>query len=442
MGPEPNGKNGLLCSCVGLALLAGATLAAGQPPGPEEPTALPEVDALPEVRELPDMFVRPDGSRIRLPETWLLERRGHLQQLLQHYVYGVVPAGEAAWEKVSEKTVEDTGGTTVRHFDILIRGRKPRQRRKGKTPRTPEPVLEFHLYLTLPREGRTRIPVILVLTEAPKGERARPGRGGRLDAAALRQLLLRGYGLAELNVNDIAPNSPVHGEGLHRLYREHTFGVLAAWAWGCSRGMDCLLNLERANVRPRPGDIRFGVDYNRITVAGCARLGKAALLAAALDDRFALAVPVGSGRHGAASMRVKLDVKAPPAEIPEDRAHGHLLAPRYRTFHGRQTRLPVDQHMVLALLAPRPLLVIADSEDQTHALGYQQAFLAAREVHAFMGIRERIGLRRLPGADRAMTPRGWGALMDFADWHLRHRPKPDGQDFEDLPLPKAPRNFS
>jgi hypothetical protein len=431
---------GSVVSVIPYRLLLTAVLLTGVVPvsaSSAEP-ALPDADALPEIHELPDLFRQPDGTRIRFPETWLLEQRAYLQKLLQHYVYGVVPSGTTKWVDVSEN--EDSGPekTGIRRFVVLISNQKSRD----KNDRSVGAPLQFRLHLTLPQEGRVRIPLFLVLTEAPVGERAKPGQGGRPDAAAEMKILERGYGLAEFNVADIAPDDPNLKEGLFLRQTAPSCGVLAAWAWACSRCMDCLINIDGHAVRGSPDATRYGVDYNRVSVVGRSHLGKAALLAAATDDRIALAAPVAAGSHGAASMRVAFDKEARATTRLEDTIPWHHLCPRYRTFHGRETRLPVDQHMLLALLAPRPLLVIADGTEQPYWLGYQQSFLAAREVYAFMGVAHRIGLHRLPGTTTDMTADAWQALLDFADWHLRSQPRPQGLNLEDQPFPKTPRNFS
>jgi hypothetical protein len=422
------------------AALAAGVLDAADPAGSGTSTreALPEVDALPEIHELPDMFRQPDGTRIRLPETWLLEQRAYLQRLLQHYVYGVMPSGATKWQDVSGNAAGETEKDGIRRFVIRIGNQESREK-KDRSAVTP---LQFHLHLTLPQEGRVRIPLLLVLMEAPVGERAKPGQGGRPDAAAEREILERGYGLAEFNVTDIAPDDPDLKEGLFQRQATPSCGVLAAWAWACSRCMDCLRNIDGHAVRGPVAAKRYGVDYNRVGVVGRGHLGAAALLAAAMDDRVALAAPVAAGPHGAATLRVALDQEGRATVRTRETIPWQYFCSRYRTFQGRETRLPVDSHMLLALLAPRPLLVTADGQDQQNSLGCQQAFLAAREVYMFMGIPHRIGLHRLPGTTTDMTTDFWRALLDFADWHLRNQPRPPGLNLEDLPFPKAPRNFS
>ena len=153
-----------------------------------------------------------------------------------------------------------------------------------------------------------------------------------------RQILDRGYILAEFNRCEFAPDRTPDAVGLFAAYPDHEFGAVAAWAWGYHRAIDFLL------TQPE-------VDAEKIAITGHSRGGKAVLLAGATDDRIALTAPNNSGTGGAAPYRFQSDEGEPLRDITKN--FPTWLTPRLKEYAGREDELPFDQHSLKAVIAPR-----------------------------------------------------------------------------------------
>lgn len=153
--------------------------------------------------------------------------------------------------------------------------------------------------------------------------------------------------------------------------------------------------------------------------AGHSRGGKAVLLAGAFDERVALTLGAQSGTGGAAPFRLQ----GKNSESLEQATNNfdHWFGPRLQQFVGRETQLPFDQHELLALIAPRHLLLLNGLADPySNAAAAQQTWMASREVFDFLGARDNIGLHFREGG-HSFNADDWRALLDFADRQLRGR---------------------
>lgn len=226
--------------------------------------------------------------------------------------------------------------------------------------------------------------------------------------------------------------------GIQRwFYREgqtqpaaNEWGFLAAWAWGYSRALDYIVQDDELDAR-------------RIAVTGHSRFGKAALWAGALDSRIALVVESCSGLGGAKLARRNFGETVKWANLAEpDR-----FARNFQKYGDHEDTLPVDQHMLLALIAPRPLLVVSASEDKW--ADPKGEFLAAQHatpVYRLLGANGLPAGEEMPPADTFLTStlgyyrhtgahdvtrEDWERYLDFADQHLSRPP---------LNPPRAERN--
>jgi len=158
----------------------------------------------------------------------------------------------------------------------------------------------------------------------------------------------RGYGLATYYCGDVAPDRKgVYGGIFPHYYKPgqtkpgpHEWGAIAAWAWGLSRAVDYLVTDE-------------DIDRDRLVVVGWSRMGKAAIVAAAFDERIALAIPHQAGCGGTAPSRAAVGESV----LQINRGNPHWFADAFKQFNEQPERLPFDQNCLVALVAPRPVLL-------------------------------------------------------------------------------------
>lgn len=202
--------------------------------------------------------------------------------------------------------------------------------------------------------------------------------------------------------------------------REDEWGAMGAWAWGLSRMIDYF-------------ETDKDVDAKQVILTGHSRLGKASLWAAANDTRFALVVSNNSGEGGAALARRNFGETI----AIMNKTFPYWFSPKFHEYSGQADKLPVDQHMLLALMAPRPLYV-ASAVDDLWA-DPKGEFLSAKNaepVYALFG-KKGLGVIEMPAVDQpvgntihyhirtgghGMTAYDWQQYIKFADKHLKKQP--------------------
>jgi hypothetical protein len=234
-------------------------------------------------------------------------------------------------------------------------------------------------------------------------------------------LVGRGYGSATVYCGDLFPDR-VDGrpDSVAALFEDQSaadsWGAIGCWAWGLSRVADYLLTLPQ-------------VDAGRLIVHGHSRLGKAGLWAAAQDQRFAMAVSNESGCGGASLARRNF---GETVGLINER-FPHWFSGAYKRYNGAESELPVDQHMLLALVAPRPLAVASAVEDRwSDPRGEFLGAVHASPVYELLGV-EGLAVRELPPVDQPVSSRvgyhirsgghditnyDWQQFMHLADRHL------------------------
>lgn len=316
--------------------------------------------------ELPDVLTTSDGKKIATAGEWN-EWRPRLLRIFEEQVYGVSPALPPVVSKVREEATPAFSGKALR-----------KQVRVAFTADPDGPGMNLLMYT--PAEAKSPVPVFLGLNF--KGNHAvtfdpgvflaecwlsdprdgtvkdnkatEAGRGAEARRWPIEWILSQGFGVVTACYNDIDPD--YHDDfknGVHALFPEiekardgKSWGTIAAWAWGLRVAMNYL-------------ETDASVDAKRVAVHGHSRLGKTALWAGATDERFALVISNESGCGGAALSKRLFGETV--GRI--NQAFPHWFCGNFKQYSENETALPVDQHQLLALIAPRPLLVGSAEED-------------------------------------------------------------------------------
>lgn len=331
---------------------------------------------------LPDPLTFVDGRKVATAEQWRAERRAEILRLFEDQIFGKTPAGAPLTKVISLEEARGVLGGLADRKQVAIQFV-----RNGFSG----PTMRLLLYLPAKRGGP--VPVFLGLNfggnqsvstdsgimpgviwardsfpsaGAKAGERPAlvskvAGGDSRGQAAGqwqVEKILRAGFGLATIYYGDIEPDSvkgfPYGIRGMALKPGESTpaadeWGAIAAWAYGLSRAMDYLTTDD-------------GVDAKHVAVMGHSRLGKTALWAGAIDERFALVISNDSGEGGAAIARRNFGERTEGL----NRNFPHWYAGNFKQYSHQETRLPIDSHMLIALAAPRPVYV-ASAADDHHA---------------------------------------------------------------------------
>ncbi len=390
---------------------------------------------------LPDPLVCADGTPVADAAAWRARRRPELLETFAREVYGRTLLGrpEALRFVVRDTQPAARGGLATRlRVGVLFEGREDgRQmellvylpnRVQGPAPLflglnfggnwtiTDEPDIPLARHATMPLRP-TATP--------PPAKPPADNRGAQSPLWQLDLALERGYGVATAAYGEIEPdandNWKTGPRGLASEPGPGDWGCLGAWAWGLSRAMDYL------ETNPR-------VDARRVVLTGFSRLGKASLWAGAQDERFAIVVSNCSGAGGAALGR---------RIFGETVAHmtnnfRRWFCANHARYAGNEAACPVDQHELLALIAPRPLLVLSATEDQwADPKGEFLSTVGATSVYRLLGaegmsqtnwpaagtfVNSRVGYYLRTGK-HDVTAEDWRIMLDFAD---RRLPRPAG----------------
>ncbi len=395
----------------------------------------PEVAQLPSQPSLPDPLRMLSGERVATKQQWIDKRRPELKELFQFYMYGYLPPAPKNIEYgVEFENPREFGGkATLKEIRIPLGSPDaPQMHLLLVVPnhrRGPAPVflgLNFSGNHSLVNDPGVRLPTSWMENRGPgvKEHRATDaGRGTQLGVWAIEQVIDRGYAVATIYYGDIVPDNPGVAEGIREYFRQHgqkagrhDWGAIAAWAWALQRAVDFL------QTNPE-------IDKARIAVVGHSRLGKTALLAGAFDERIALVIPHQAGCGGTAPSRGKVgeSVKQINDHFP------HWFDDTFKEFNDRPDRLPFDQHCLVALVAPRPVLLTNAVEDTwANPQGQFEVLQAADPVYRFLGaggleaktmpepgklVDSTLGYFIRPGK-HSMGKEDWNVFLAFADKHL------------------------
>jgi dienelactone hydrolase len=344
----------------------------------------PDFEAMPSRAHLPDPLIKwEDGTAtpIQSPEEWE-EQRAWIRAQVEHWIFGQMPPAPDNL-RVAFTEEKREGGVTIR--DVLLEF-------------GPEHRASLHLQLMIP-DGEGPFPVFL--TNHSRGR-----------SFWVRTAVSRGYIACFYQATDPNYGLPDDSDAYIDIYPEYDFSALARWAWSASRAVDYLV------TRPE-------VLAGQIGIAGHSRNGKQALLAAAFDDRIG-AVVASSGLTGEVHpWRLTSDPYVVESIQLLTGAQPHWFHPRLRFFAGREHKLPVDQNQLMAMIAPRGLMMYsAHSESSANAFVIEQGYRNVREVYRFLEAEENIWLHLRDG-EHSTEVADVENFVDFFDavFGRRHFPK-------------------
>jgi dienelactone hydrolase len=393
----------------------------------------PDAGQLPAQPGWPNPLATFEGTSVTSKKLWQNTRRRELKELFQHYMYGAMPPAPARMAATVEREDKTCFGGKATLKEVTI-------------PLTTANGPRIHLLLVTPNQHRKAVPGFVGLNfcgnhalladpkiALPSGwmpkscagctnnQATDSGRGSQIEVWALEQSIDRGYAVATFYNGDVEPDHPDAPEGIRQFYSKtnpaYDWGTIAAWAWGLSRVVDYLITEKN-------------IDSKRIAVVGHSRNGKAALLAAAFDERIALAIPLQAGCGGTAPSRGKIgeSVKQINNSFP------HWFNAEFKKFNEQPERLPFDQNCLVALMAPRPVLFSNATEDTwANPEGQFEMLKAAEPVYQLLkagGLESqqmpetgklspgKLGYYIRPGK-HSMTRDDWAVFLDYADRQLK-----------------------
>ncbi|MEL7265115.1 MAG: hypothetical protein AAFP69_09980, partial [Planctomycetota bacterium] len=236
---------------------------------------------------------------------------------------------------------------------------------------------------------------------------------------AVRKMTMdRGVAICKFVREDLAVDAPnCRQTGVLAMYPEESWGTIAAWAWAYSPLIDLLQR-------------DFGIDPKRIISTGHSRGGKTALAAAIFDERIAVAAPSASGSGGTGSMQYFTEGGRRQTSETLFANHSFWFAPGLASLDSSKV-LPVDGHVLQALVAPRGLINTQGIDDGlANPRGTKMMFERSREVFKLLGAKLPPATHWRPGG-HGHTLEDWKAVLDYADAYYGGQPLPDG--FDDWP---------
>ena len=372
-------------------------------------------DQVPEYT-LPELLTFENGKKVKNQSDWT-QRRSEILQLFSSQVYGKTP--EQSLDLRKKVLASDEGA---------LDGKATRKEiRVYFTDEDSRPYLDILLFM--PNQAEQPVPAFLGLnfygnhstssdpdiTLSDQWMRANENygivdhrateasRGVRSSRWPVEMIIDRGYARATVYCGDIDPDKNDFQDGVHSLFYKNgqsqpaddEWGTIGAWAWGLSRALDHLQTEE-------------AIAGDQVAVIGHSRLGKAALWAGAQDERFGMVISNNSGCGGAALSR-----RAYGETVGRiNHSFPHWFCDNFNQYNQNESALPVDQHMLLALIAPRPLYVASAEEDQwADPRGEFLSAYHATPVYKLLG-KEGLPVSEMPNIDKP--------VMGTIGYHIRH----------------------
>ncbi|MBE7171143.1 MAG: acetylxylan esterase [Williamsia sp.] len=316
---------------------------------------------------LPDVLKTGTNKQVSNKGVWEKSRRGEILTLFENNVYGQMPK---AYDRISY---------AVTHEEAAAMNGRARLKQVVISVFKGDSSVKINLVLFVPASVKKPVPVFLLINNRGR-ENTDPTRAAKSEFWPAEMAIDSGYAIAAFHVSDLAPDDKTQFvNGVLRLYPEQLLmangmRAIGAWAWGASRVMD-YFEKDR------------DIDAKKVVVVGHSRGGKASLWAAAEDTRFAMCVSNCSGNTGAALARRQFGerIRRINTTFP------HWFTDNYKKFNDREDSLPVDQHMLISLIAPRPVYATNATKDLwADPKGTYLSLKNAEKVYALYGLSSRL----------------------------------------------------
>lgn len=388
------------------------------------------------MRSISNPLQMKNGKLVKSKKDWYKKRRPELLDFFTSEVYGQLPdrPKKMTFKVTDEDTSAFDGLATRKQIAVLFEGKEDGQK-MSVLMYTPNAIkMSVPLFLGLNFHGNQAIIFdenIEITTDWVKNKTTgvidnkatEATRGIAANQWPLEMILKKGYGIATIYAGDIAPDfKEGYKTGIQTLFpelsnRPDNLSTMGAWSWGLSRALDYF-------------ETDKDIDSEKVVVFGTSRLGKGALWAGATDDRFAMVISNESGAGGA-----KLYHHVYQEDIAQIcRVFPYWFSNNYQKFSKKDANLPFDQHLMMSLIAPRPLLIASAKEAYVcDPYGEFLGALAVSPVYEFLG-KESLPVQSLPSVNKpAFGTLGyymrsgkhdivlydWKRFIDFADLHFK-----------------------
>jgi hypothetical protein len=388
--------------------------------------------------ELPDPLTFDNGKSVNNASDWYGKRRTEILEMFEKEVYGRIPAFDYNQVYIlNESDSSALNGTAVRKqitIKMIVNDQNLDINVLIYQPKSQNPVPAFLGYNFAGNQTINPDTAIFItrswvendeelgINDHHANEKTRGTASSRWPAELI---IKNGFAIATVYYGDIDPDfDDGFRNGIHGLILENDevpgpdeWGSIAAWAWGLSRVMDYF-------------EMDPAINTQKVTVIGHSRLGKTALWAGAMDERFAVVISNNSGCGGAAlsGRQFGETVERINTGFP------HWFCDNFNDYNNNEKKLPVDQHMLIALIAPRPVYIASATEDLwADPKGEFLAALAADTVYQFLHL-PGLSVKTMPDADHPamegylgyhirtgkhdITPWDWEQYLKFVDLHL------------------------
>ena len=371
--------------------------------------------------QLPQLLQSSTGKEITNSAEWNSIRRPEILSLFSNLIYGKIPVPadpiQTEYEVIKENSKFLKGLGTRKEVSIRIHNSK------GE--------VQMSMLMIIPNGLQKSVPAFMMISfddiDSKKMELSVDKARHLNNGLPIEELLDRGYGFVAIYHQDLVKHNDVDfNNAIHSLFYQdnqsfpaaNEWSVLAACGYGASLALDYLESDD-------------AIDHTRVVLMGHSKLGKAALWAAARDQRFAVAISANSGCAGAALWRRKYGetLQKMCTRFP------YWLCGNAQKFVGREEDLPIDQHMLFALMAPRPVYVATSLDDGwADPRGEYLSAFHAGKVYELFGkkgleyleyptlkqafIHQEVGFHLREGG-HYIAAYDWQKFMEFADYHFK-----------------------